>query len=98
MSPSVANFADRANIFTSEVLSRVGQEGIELAKGLQTLHDDATDLLGTLGNDGTAINQVQEILDFPSFALTEAWIKTLEVMIRSNEDTIRAIKARKRRK
>jgi len=91
------NLRTRRIFFASEVQARIAQEGIEIAKGLQKLHDDATDILGTLGDEGTAINQVQEVLDLPAFAFTEAWVKVLEVVIRANEDTIKSIKKRRRK-
>ena len=95
--PGVAKLADSANIVLSEIQARIAQEGIEVARAISRLHDEATDVLGTLGDEGTAINQVQEILDLPAFALTEAWVKVLEVLIQSNEQTIASIKKRRKR-
>lgn len=97
--PGVAELIDKANIFTSEVLARVAMEGVEIAKGVQDLHDNFTDILGTVAtkDQSVAVNQAQEILDLPAFAFMEAWIKTLEIVIQSNETIVKKLKKKRRR-
>lgn len=97
ISPRVSQLINDANLLANEVQSSMGQQAVEMLKAIQVFHDQATDLLGVLppGEKTNALNQIQEVLDLPAFAYTEAWVKTLQVMIAANKSTIAAAKKRK---
>lgn len=92
----VIDLVSKANIVANEIQASMGQQAIEALRSISTLTDELTDLAGTLpkGERTKAINDIQEALDLPVFAFTEAWVKVIEVMIASNKAAIAS--ARKR--
>lgn len=96
--PAVVDLVSKANIVANEIQSSMGQQAIEALRAISKLTDELSDLAGTLpkGERTAAINQIQEALDLPVFAFTEAWVKVIEVMIASNKAAIAS--ARKRNK
>lgn len=87
---------ERANVVVNEIQKSMGEQGIEMIRALQVLVDEATDLVGTLpaGERTGALNQIQEVFDLPVFAYTEAWAKTIELMIAGNKAAIAASRKR----
>jgi len=100
VSPSVAEFADRANVVALQVQNRFAAEAIEIANSVKALADNLTDLAGALpaGERTTFINQAQELLDVPVNTLAGAWAQTLEVLIGLNKQTIQAARERQKRR
>lgn len=92
VAPGVAEVIDRTNLIVNEIQKSMAEQAIEMLRAISQLTDEVTDLVGTLpASDKTsAINQLQEILDLPVFAYTEAWVKTLELLIAGNKAAIAA--------
>ena len=100
VSPTLAEFADRANIIALQVQNRFAAEAIEIANNVKALSDNLTDLAGTLpaGDKTRFINQAQELLDVPVNTLAGAWAQTLETLIGLNRQTIQAARQRQKRR
>lgn len=81
---------NRVNVVASEIQKSMGEQAIEMLKAIQVMTDEATDLIGTLppGQRTQALNKLQEVIDLPIFAYTQAWVMTLELMISANKATI----------
>lgn len=88
----------KANIVANQIQMQMGQQAIEMLRAIAAFQDEATDLVGALpaGDRTKAINQIQEIFDLPVFAYTEAWVKTIEVIIASNKAAIASSRRRKK--
>lgn len=97
--PGIADLAGRANIVASQIQQRFSEQAIEALREFAKLHDEATDILGTvqINERTTALAQIQEILDVPVAGMVEAWVKVLQVVASNNEATIASLKKRRKR-
>lgn len=97
-SPGVSSLINKTELVVNEIQKSMAEQAIEMLRALATLTDEITDLAGTLpaGDKTKALNQIQELLDLPMFAYTEAWVQTLKIVIAGNKAAIAA--ARKRSK
>jgi len=100
VSPAVNEIIGRTNLVVSQIQKSMAEQAIDMVKAIQTLSDEITDLAGTLpkGERTSVLNQLQEVLDLPVFAYTEAWIKTLEFIVTSNKRSIAAARKERERR
>lgn len=97
VSPGVSQIIDRVNVVVNEIQKNMSEQAIEMLRAVQVVTDEITDLAGTLpaGDKTRVLNQLQELLDLPVFAYTEAWVQTLKIVIANNEAAIRAARKKK---
>ena len=97
ITPKLTRALDSFNLVTNQVQLRLSQEGQEALKTFAEATDALTDVIGTLGGKDRlkAVAQLQEILDLPTIAVTQAWIQTLGLVIQSNKAVIASIKKRR---
>lgn len=90
----LTNNLNSVNLIASQITQRMAVEAQEILRASAQMGDDMTDLIGRLPphERSIAINQAQELLDLPVVAITEAWVKVLDMVIQSNKITIERIK------
>lgn len=98
ISPGVSDLINKTELVVNEIQKSMAEQAIEMLRALAKLTDELTDLAGTLpaGDKTKGLNQIQELLDLPMFAYTEAWVQTLKIVVAGNKAAIAA--ARKRSK
>lgn len=98
VAPGMSQLINRAEQVVNEIQLSMGTQAIEMLKALQVFTDQATDLIGTLpkGDKTAGLNQLQELLDLPMFAYTEAWVQTIKIVIAQNRAAIAAAKERRK--
>lgn len=98
--PKLAEWAARANVVALQIQTRFNQEATEALRAIVELQDNLTDLAGTpeISKDVRFLAQAQEILDIPLEAMASAWIKVLQISSDANEQTIKSIQSRRRKK
>lgn len=96
IAPGVSDIIAKTELVVNQIQKSMAEQAIEMLRALAQLTDEVTDLAGTLpvGDKTKALNQIQELLDLPMFAYTEAWVQTLKIVIAGNKATIAAAKKR----